>query len=91
MQQGHGNDVTVAVVRQMVDDIGMRAVNGAGPAHRSCGECLNLRESTSSSRPSEHARNHCRVTLFTCLLVGRTPWSTSYAACGAFAGEGCSR
>jgi hypothetical protein len=70
---------------------GMLVVHGAGPAHRSCGECLNLRESTSNSRPSEHARNHCRVTLFTCLLVGRTPWSTSYAACGAFAGEGCSR
>jgi hypothetical protein len=66
---------------------GMLVVHGAGPAHRSCGECLNLRESTSNSRPSEHARNHCRVTLFTCLLVGRTPWSTLYEACGCFAAE----
>jgi hypothetical protein len=74
--------------QRIVNDEGMRAVNGAGPANRHCGECLNLRESTSGSRPGEHARNHCHITLFTCLLVpGRVPWSTSYPACGRFAAE----
>lgn len=67
-----------------MDATDMRVLYGAGPCGATCQDCAHLNATTSQPRPSEHARSHRPLTLFSCDLAAAPRWSLHFVACGKF-------